>query len=294
MRRWIEAAAGPPPPAVDRFATFTYGLAQPLLGLRMLRRHPELLRPALLPVVLVTIFCALSAVGGPHPTVGGMVVRFYAALAGAASAPPFLFADRYARVAARAHERLGLGPAEPRLTRFMPRLRQLLRFALVIALPIAPVLWIVGAVPFAGAAAAYVVSAAWTLHWIVVEALDGARVAGAPGAAPPEWPWFLAWAGRPGFADLPGLVRRPLGWAARRVRALTRPWHEEAALAAANPILSTGFGLAVAGLLAVPVVNLLLRPAVLIGGVHLLARVRAAAPVAAGSTVTSTVASAGP
>lgn len=274
-------AAGPPPPRDDRAATFAYGLVQPLLGLSMLRRHPELLRPTLLPVALIALFCVLSAVSYKDLTVGGTALRFYAALAGVISVPPFLFANTYARVAARAHERLGFGPAEPRLTRLMHRLRHLIRFALVVGLPIAPILWIVGAVPLAGAAAAFLASAAWTLHWVVVEALDGARVQGAPGPPPPEWPWFLAWAGQPDFARLPGAVRGPFAWVARSIRALTRPWHEEAAFVAANPIASVGFGLAVAGLLAVPIVNLLLRPAVLVGGVHFLARTRAAAGGAA-------------
>jgi hypothetical protein len=291
MRRWIEVAAGPPPLPEQRVATFMWGLAQPLLGLQMLRRHPDLLRPAILPVVLVAGFCVLSAFGGHETSVGGVVFRFYAALAGAASAPPFLFANTYARVAARAHERLGLGPAAPHRTRFWSRVWQLVRFALVIAVPIAPVLGIVGAVPLFGAAVAFALSALWTLHWIVVEALDGARVAGEPGDTPPEWPWFVAWAGRPGFARIPAPVRWPLGWSARRVRALTRPWHEEAALVAQHPVLSAGFGLTVAGLLAVPIVNLLVRPALLVGGVHVLARVRAtdrnAAVLAAGAQAAS-------
>src|SRR5688572_19880673 len=114
MRRWIEMAAGPPPPRDDRAATFAYGLVQPLLGLWMLRRHPDRLRPTRFPVALVALFCVLSAVSDRDPTVGGTVLRFYAALAGVSSVPAFLFANTYARVAARAHERLGLGPAEPR------------------------------------------------------------------------------------------------------------------------------------------------------------------------------------
>jgi hypothetical protein len=276
MRRWIDSAAGPPPRG-DRGATLLYGLAQPLLGLAMLRRHPELLRPTLLPVGLVAVLCILVAVTEAD-SAGDAVLRFYAALAGAASAPPFVFANTYARVAARAHERLGLGPAEPRRTRIWSRLSQFVRFFLVVAVPIAPILWLLGAIPLAGAAIALAVSALWTLHWMVVEAFDGARVAGAPGTAPPAWPWFLAWAGRPGFARVPGLVRAPFAWSARRVRKLARPWQEETALAAANPILTVGFGLAVAGLLAVPIVNLLLRPAMLVGSVHVVGRVRARAP----------------
>lgn len=272
MRHWIDASAGPPPPRGDHAATFAYGLAQPLLGLRMLRRHPDLLRPMLLPLMLVAAFCTLAAFGRGSPT--DMVLRFYAALVGAASAPPFLFANTYSRVAARAHEHLGLGPAAPHRTRFVARLRQLIRFALVVAVPIAPVVWIVGAAPLVGAIAAFAVSAAWTLHWIVVEALDSARVAGAPGSAPTGGPWFVAWVERPDFARLPALLRGPLAWLARRVRSLTRPWHEEAALVAAHPVLSTGFGVAVAALLAIPVVNLLVRPAVLVGSVHFLGRVR--------------------
>lgn len=274
MRAVLEAAKGPPP-ARGGAGLFTSGLAQPLLGVRLIRRRPELLRPLLLPIGLVIAIAALSAVGGgPDRTPARIAIAFYLTATALASAPSFLFANRYARLAASAHALLGHGPAEPRLTRLVWRVRQIIRFALVIAVPIAPVIWLVGAVPLLGAAVGFVLSAAWTLHWVVVEALDNARVAGAPGAAPPEWPWFLAWAGRPAFSPPRGLWRRPLLWAARRVRALTAPWHEEAALVAANPVASLGFGLAVAGLLAVPILNLALRPAVIVGSVRFLAALR--------------------
>ena len=53
---------------------------------------------------------------------------------------------------------------------------------------------------------------------------------------------------------------------------LSRPWVEEVALVARHPSLAVGFGLATAALLAVPVANLLLRPAILVGAVHLRAQ----------------------
>lgn len=277
MRAALDRAEGPPP-ARSGAALLAWGLAQPLLGLRLIGRHPGLLRSLILPIAVVLLIAGLSATGqGVDGSPARMALRFYLAVAGLASVPSFLFANRYARLAARAHELLGHGPAEPRILGLVRRVRQIIRFALVVAVPIAPVLWIVGAVPLLGAAVGFAVGAAWTLHWVVVEALDNARVAGAPGATPPEWPWFLAWAGRPDFSPPHGLWRRPLAWAARHVRALTSPWHEEAALVAANPAASIGFGLAVAGLLAVPIVNLLFRPAVIVGSVRFMAALRARA-----------------
>jgi uncharacterized protein involved in cysteine biosynthesis len=294
VRAFLEAAEGPPP-ARSGAALLAWGLAQPILGLRLIGRHPGLLRPLILPIAIVLLIAGLSATGqGADGSPARIALRFNLALAGLASVPSFLFANRYARLAARAHELLGHGPAEPRFLSLVRRVRQIIRFALVVALPIAPVLWIVGAVPLLGAAVGFAIGAPWTLHWVVVEALDNARIAGAPGATPPEWPWFLAWAGRPAFAPPRGLWRRPLAWAARRVRALTAPWHEEAALVAAHPLASIGFGLAVAGLLAVPIVNLLFRPAAIVGSVRFLAAVRARTAGAVGAPASGTAPSPGP
>jgi hypothetical protein len=114
----------------------------------------------------------------------------------------------------------------------------------------------------------------WSLHWIVVDAFDGARVlrpgqtlaqAEADDARPPE-PWFVRaiWRieGQKWRAK-----RRGFGGFCDRY---SSGWREEIAILSAHPALAVGFGLATAALLAIPGVNILFRPIVTVGAAHLL------------------------
>src|SRR5205807_10352136 len=108
--------------------------------------------------------------------------------------------------------------------------------------------------------------ALFSLHWIVVDALDGARTL-APGetladvdranAAAPS-PWFVRFT-LAAAQHLPAALSVPLGQFARFCDRLARPWREELALAEAHPSLILGFSLTTAALLATPVLNLLFR-----------------------------------
>jgi hypothetical protein len=258
------APAAPPARDVDRF---WYGVAQPLLGLRTLWRTPALRRRALGPVLAVLVVAGLVAVGEEGVTPDRVLWRFTAAVAGLASMPAVLFANTYARLAADATAGFGFGTPAPLLSSLVGRLGQMLRSAVLIALGVAPLVAVVRVAPLVGDLAVLAVSAAWTLHWIVVEALDGARVAAPPEPAPPA-PWFVAWTSSTAWDHVP-VVCRLVRWFGRVITRLARPWLEEVALVARHPALALGFGAATAALLAVPVANLLLRPAILVGAVHL-------------------------
>ncbi len=270
LGRIVEHARTPTAPPAGEVDRFWYGLAQPLYGLRVLWSTPALRRRALPPVLAVLVIAGFAALDVRHPTPGRIAWRYYAAVTGMASLPAVLFANTYARLAADAAAQLGFGERAPILSSLVARLRQMLHSVILVALGLLPLVVLLRMVPLAGDLAVLAVSSAWTMHWIVVEALDAARVVDPGRGAPPE-PWFVAWTRSPLWDQVPGL-RRPVRWFGRVITRLARPWAEEAALVARHPALAIGFGVAAAILLALPVANLLLRPAILVGAINLRGR----------------------
>jgi hypothetical protein len=130
-----------------------------------------------------------------------------------------------------------------------------------------------------GSLVALVLQAAWAGHWIVVEGYDNARTL-PPGRtvaeleaharAQPGYPWFHRW--HTVVANGPRWLRlllAPVHMLSEIIHTLARPWRIEVDLAEREPWISFGFGLGAAAMLAVPGLNLLLRPAVVVAGVHL-------------------------
>src|ERR1051325_11809855 len=89
-----HVAARPPP--TDRVDRVGYGLTQPLLGVRMLATHRELLRAALIPAGLLAAFCAVIAALDGN---GHFLRRFYTTFAVLAPLPSIVLASHYARFA---------------------------------------------------------------------------------------------------------------------------------------------------------------------------------------------------
>jgi hypothetical protein len=259
-----RAPGAPPVGEVDRF---WYGVAQPFLGLRTLWTTPALRQRALVPGLVVLLIAALVLLG-KHGSPGELIWRYEATIAGLASVPAVLFANTYERLAADALPVLGLPARAPLLSKLGPRLRQAVQGAILVALGVAPLLWILRHVPLLGHPLAWLASGAWALHWIIVEALDGARVA-EPHSGEPQPPWFVAWTQHPTWDQAPAPLARAVRKFGQILVRLSRPWVEEVALVARHPALAIGFGLATAAMLAVPIANLLLRPAILVGAVHL-------------------------
>jgi hypothetical protein len=257
----------PPIGDVDRF---WYGVAQPFLGLRTLWLTPALRHRALFPG-LVVLGIAVVVLLGKHGSPAQLLWRYEATIAGLASVPAVLFANTYERLAAESLPFLGLPAREPLLSTFAARLRQAVQGAILVALGVAPLLWVLRHVPLLGHPLAWLASAAWALHWIIVEALDGARVA-EPHSGEPQPPWFAAWTQLPMWEQAPAPITRAVRKFGQILVRLSRPWVEEIALVARHPALAIGFGLATAAMLAVPIANLLLRPAILVGAVHLRGR----------------------
>jgi hypothetical protein len=276
-RRYLEP--GPPPPDGAHVDRFLYGLMQPLMSLRLLVRDRALLRAALVPVFWIAAFCAVVSLlhlsDGPR----SMLRHFYRTFAVLAPLPSVLMAGHYARLAVRARSPLGLAPAEPYLETLWQRCRRAIAQAILMALALAPLTLALRFIPLAGASLVKAVAAVWALHWIVIDAFDATRVlrpgdspaAPARAEADAPAPWFVRALLRPcpWLPVLGRLLRRFARWVDR----LARPWRDDIAVVETHPLVTLGFAITTAALLATPILNLFFRPIVLIGAVHLIGRI---------------------
>jgi uncharacterized protein involved in cysteine biosynthesis len=278
-RRYLDPA--PAPPAGEPGQRVLYGLMQPILAVRLLLRRRDLLRAALVPVALVAAFCALWGLLEIRHGPARAVRVFYRTFAVLAPLPSVLMAGHYARLVVRARACLDFPPAEPYVEPLGRRLRNAIFQALLIAMAIAPATFLLDMLPLLGKPLVRVAAAVWALHWIVVDAFDASRVR-RPGEptrdeadADARQPWFvrgLLRAAEP-IPIVGGLMRR----FARFCDRLAHPWREEIAVVEDHPLVMLGFGITTAALLATPVLNLFFRPIVLVGAVHVLGQVEAAA-----------------
>ncbi|HET9626529.1 MAG TPA: hypothetical protein VFP84_34440 [Kofleriaceae bacterium] len=263
--------------AADRFV---YGLTQPLLGIRLLATHRELLIAAVIPAVVLAAVCAVIAVASR----GRFVHEFYTTFAVLAPLPSIVFAAHYARMAVTARHAMGFAPAAPCIEPLGRLLRRTLQQAILVAIAIAPVSWALHMVPGVGGLLGKLFAAAWALHWVVVEAFDSARVM-RPGqtladldaeAQQVQPPWYVR--GLHHAADHAplggGLLRR----FARLCDRLSVSWREEIALVEHQLVMVVGFALSTAALLAIPVLDLAFRPIILIAAVHVLGQLEPPAP----------------
>jgi len=278
FREYVRGGSPLPPrrAALDRVV---YGLAQPILGGRIIVRDVELLKAALYPPLLLGVFCAAAALldGGIDP---GFFRRFYRVFAVLAPLPSIVFARHYARLAATAHRKLGFGDCEPRLEGIGRAVRRAVYQAILIAIAAAPVVALLRLTPLLGRYLAQVAAALWALHWVVIDAFDDARIlevgesledVDAKNRSSPT-PWFIRcinWLGDRLPPGIRGLTRS----FARFSDKLSLEWREEMALAEAHPSLVAGFGVMTAALLATPALNLFFRPIIIVASVHLLGQV---------------------
>jgi hypothetical protein len=235
-----------------------------------------LLRGALLPAVLLALFCLLAAVVRSDGwSVGGIIRSFYETFAFLAPLPSVLLARYYARLAVKARHKFGFAPAEPCIEPIWYGIKRLIKQTLLVAIGLIPVSLVFAFIPH-GRTLMEPLVAVWALHWIVVDAFDSARTL-KPGQTLAQLDAEAAQAPRPWFtrllaqaADKIPVAGGPLRWFARRCDGLAMPWREEAALIEKHPSLMIGFALTTAALVATPVLNLLFRPIVIIGAAHVL------------------------
>jgi hypothetical protein len=258
-----------------------YGIAQPVLGIRVLLSDPELLKEALYPAGLLAAACALYASFG-NDGVGWMswFKCFYKAFAALAPLPSFFFANHYARLAAMIRWRMGFGACGPREMPWGMLAGRMIRQALIVAIGVAPLLALASLVPAIGNYVSAAVLAIWSLHWFVADAFDDAQVC-LPGESLKESlrrdreaqePWFVRQLKR--FAShLPRILGGPIRLFARLCDKLALDSRGEIALMESNRAVSVGFGLSTAALLATPVLNLLFRPIIIAGSSHLLGQI---------------------
>ena len=278
----------PPPAKADPAVNVLYGAAQPILGARILLKDPELLREGLVPAVWLAAFCAVCALVSPAdgPIWAGRFKTFYRTFAVLAPVPSIIFAKHYARMAALVRWKLGFGACGPREYPLFTSLRRAIQQAIVIAIGLLPLAAIWHFIPFFGKIISQVVVGAWTVHWVVVDAFDDARVL-LPGETVKSAeatdqrarsPWFV----RMFLRAADHIPVRPVAGALRKFARfcdrLSLPWRGEFALMEGHPTISTGFAFMTATLLAVPVMNLLFRPIILVASSHLLGHLEAEDP----------------
>ncbi len=265
----------PPAEAVDRVV---YGLAQPLLGARVLVTHRKLLEAALVPAALLAAACAVIALLGDH---GRFLQRFYTTFAVLAPLPSIVLAGHYARMAAQARHVFGFSPVEPCIEPLRKNIERVIKQAILVALALAPFTALLAVVPGVGGWLVKIVAAVWALHWVVVGAFDSARVLhpgetlaeldAAAQRLPP--PWFVRWLLR--VADHVPIAGRLVRRFARLCDRLSLPWREEIALVEHHPVLVVGFALSTAATLAVPILNLAFRPIIIVAATHVIGQLEA-------------------
>jgi uncharacterized protein involved in cysteine biosynthesis len=266
----------PLPPKAARWERLLYGLAQPLIGARMVLRDRELLKVALVPVLLLGLFCAAIALLKGLDSPEEVAARFYRTFAVLAPLPSIVFARHYARLAAASHQKLGFGECKPRIEGLGRVIRRAVYQALLVALAAAPVVVVFRLVPVLGRYLAQIALVGWGLHWVIIGSFDDARIlesgqtladVDAENAAAPQ-AWFVRgyyWLSNR-LTGLGKLIR----FIARRFDKMSFEWREEMEVAESHPVLVTGFGLTTAALLATPVLNLFFRPIIIVASVHLL------------------------
>ncbi len=274
-----------PPVREHRRARFLWGLAQPLLGMRIMLHDRTMLGDALFPVFTIAMVCVIAGYAASEEIAGSLssvwtgIVAFFAAFIALAPVPPFLFARHYARMAARARGLLDLGPRDPWLEPIGVSLWKTIAQSVIIAIGVVPITLVLGLLVI-GAPFALAVQGAWTLHWMVVEALDNGRSL-APGDTVEQVtraeealrhdPWYHRWTHHVTNKTAATLLT-PVRMLTEVIRGLGRPWSFETRIVESDRALCMGFGLGVVALLAVPGLNLFFRPALVIGAAHLRGR----------------------
>ncbi|MFO7564035.1 MAG: EI24 domain-containing protein [Enhygromyxa sp.] len=278
----LEHAREPTPVPRSRapLDEFVWGLAQPLLGLRVLIGHGDLFVRGLIPAALFIVVCSLLVIGSEAQGLWESVVASYGILVGAASISPILFCRNYAKLAAEARRHLDLSRHDPYLRSYGQAIAETITQAILLGVGVAPWAALIGGMPLFGWIWAAVIGWLWVLHWIIVEALDSARTLG-PDDDPETFeqlhqtlapPWYAATLFARLEPPLPTLLA-PVRWWGGVMARLGRRWRGEVALIEARPWLAAGFGLGASLLLMVPVLNLLFRPAVVVAASHVLGRV---------------------
>ena len=235
---------------------FVRGLEQPLMALRLLRGHRDLLREALVPPFWLALACAgLAFIDADSPL--EYVKRFYLTFAALAPLPSLIFARHYARFAAKVHTRFGFGECKPRIEPLGTSIRRVIHGFVMVSIAPAILLLPLVILPRPLKIISAALTAVWALHWIVVDALDNAQViieGQPPPPSPP--PWFVRMTRK-----IPGL--------SRFLNRYSKFWREEIELIESHRVPALGFGLATAALLATPVLNLFFRPITIAAAVHL-------------------------
>lgn len=267
--RFRDLSVSPSRVPTTRLEACLYGAAQPIVAVRLLVRHGELMRRAIVPALAFAALCVGLAVDEATGGTWSVIERTYLALVAAAPISPILFSRSYARLAAKAQTLAGYGERDPYLRSFRQAGVETMLQLIVLGIGTAPVMVIMALLPFDAVGVA-LVTGLWGLHWIFVEAFDSARTTPAgrpfvesehdPNERPPWYERITNFRWPAGLGFLGG----PLRWWGRMLGRLTRRWWSEVAIGERHPWMAVGFSACAALILALPGINLFFRPVVVI------------------------------
>ncbi len=270
------AANGEAPPRDGQADRTVWGAGQVLASVRLLFADRRLLSAAIPPTLLTVLGCGLLAALVSRAT--GDASWFEASFAtflALASMPPTVLQPLWWKLGLQARLSLGAVPGE--LERPGERwLRALwregwkaLRQAAVVAVGLVPVYLLVAVLPLLGHWITVALGVLWAFYWIVVDAFE-IPIELQPGKlGEGEAPWFERLLGAAGARSRWLFLLR---WGGRLSGRLARPWRHECAFTERQPGVALGFGLAVAALLAVPVLNVFFRAVAITAATAVLVR----------------------
>lgn len=242
---------------------FAHGARQVVVAGRLLWHDAELRRAALVATLWTLAGCALVSFLALGPeSKGHRLKAFFVAFAAATSLPPTLLYPLWVKLGQRARVALGGSPGDTAFAgRSYPRMLwsegfRAVRQLLVVSAGLAPLFFLTEALLPGGRWLSVGLAAAWSLYWVVLDALE-LPMELAPGKLGEGSPtWFER-----GLKDFGAKSRllRPFAWTGRWVGRLSKPWRHAVQFTERRPFETLGFGLAVGLVLLVPVLGIFFR-----------------------------------
>jgi hypothetical protein len=241
----------------------------------LLTTDRALRRSALLPTALTLAGSAALAALVAWRKEGRFLDLAFASFVALSSMPPTLLWPLWTRLGLEARRAAGAPPGEEErpgesYARLLVRESvKAVRQTIVVAAGLAPVFFLVEALPGVGHGITILLGALWAWYWVVLDALE-IPVELQPGRlGPGEPPWFER-----GLRHLGARSRwlRPLGWVGRFAGSLARPWRHQAMFTERHPWESAGFGVGTVAFVAIPVLGVFFRAVAITAATSLVVR----------------------
>jgi uncharacterized protein involved in cysteine biosynthesis len=265
-------------PGSSRLDRALFGAAQVIWSIRMLAGDRALRRAAIRPTLLSLLACAgIALVLSWGDEVSGLAYlrQLAATFVTLAAMPPTVLHREWVRLALEARLAAGLDPGhdEDAALSFSAvvwkEAKKAIRQLVVVTAGLFPLVLLLRFFP-AGRTAGAVLVGLWGLYWVVLDSLELPFGVQPIRRAPARAAWFVRFFWAVG-QQIP--IARPVRWFGRRLKRLTRPWRREVDFTERHGAEMLGFGIAVALVLAVPVLGLVFRAVAITAATNLVSRV---------------------